>query len=106
MFRFWGALALCIFVFSAGAQESAHAQTPSFQGLGFLPGDSRSPAYTQSAASSVSADGSVVVGCSGTIINSAGWACLQAFRWTASGGMVGLGFLPGLLLAREDVVFL
>jgi probable HAF family extracellular repeat protein len=48
-------------------------------GLGKLPG------ATYSSAGAVSADGSVVVGSSGTE-NTA-----QAFRWTAEGGMVGLG---------------
>jgi probable HAF family extracellular repeat protein len=52
----------------------------SFSGLGFLPGDT----YTYSAASGVSADGSVVVGRGES----------QAFRWTQAGGMVGLGVLP------------
>ncbi|RMD65751.1 HAF repeat/PEP-CTERM domain-containing protein, partial [Candidatus Parcubacteria bacterium] len=55
----------------------------SFQGLGELPGGTVS-----SLAMDVSADGKVVVGVS----NSGG---PQAFRWTASGGMKPLGFLPG-----------
>lgn len=55
----------------------------SFQGLGDLPGGT-----VASLAMDVSADGKVVVGLS----NSGG---PQAFRWTASGGMKGLGFLPG-----------
>lgn len=58
-------------------------RSSSFSGLGFLPGDFRS------LATSVSDDGSVVVGVSGN--SSSG----QAFRWTAASGMVGLGFLPG-----------
>src|ERR1019366_8263873 len=48
-------------------------------GLGHLPGT------TNSSATGVSADGSVIVGTSGS----------QAFRWTAGSGMVGLGYLPG-----------
>ncbi|HEX4822964.1 MAG TPA: hypothetical protein VFV19_01490 [Candidatus Polarisedimenticolaceae bacterium] len=55
-----------------------HAQ--SLSGMGFLPGG------TQSSASRVSRDGSVVVGsASGN----------RAFRWTSSQGMVDLGTLPG-----------
>jgi probable HAF family extracellular repeat protein len=52
-------------------------------GLGILPGG------TYSAANDVSADGSVVVGVSGSASGP------QAFRWTSGGGMVGLGDLPG-----------
>jgi probable HAF family extracellular repeat protein len=51
--------------------------------LGFLPG------LTESHASGVSADGSVVVGYSG-----AGTGA-HSFRWTAAGGMVDLGVLAG-----------
>jgi len=53
-------------------------------GLGVLPGGS-----VFSFATAVSADGLVLVGRS----NSA--AGVEAFRWTAAGGMVGLGDLPG-----------
>ena len=56
----------------------AHAQ--SFSGLGFLPGG------TQSTASRVSRDGSVVVGTANGN---------RAYRWTSAGGMVNLGTLPG-----------
>ena len=56
---------------------------PSFQGLGYLPG------YTASGATSVSADGSVVVGTASTA------GAVEAFRWTAADGMVGLGDFPG-----------
>ena len=52
-------------------------------GLGHLPGD------TNSTATGVSADGSVIVGTSSSASGS------QAFRWTAGSGMVGLGYLPG-----------
>jgi probable HAF family extracellular repeat protein len=63
----------------SAAAFPASSRSVSFAGLGFLPGgnDSRQ--------SSISADGSVVVGMAGS----------EAFRWTAGGGMVGLGFLPG-----------
>jgi probable HAF family extracellular repeat protein len=53
------------------------------QGIGFLPGHSGSTAY------GVSADGKTVVGLSSSDVD------LQAFRWTASGGMTSLGELPG-----------
>src|SRR5215510_14161600 len=52
--------------------------------LGSLPGG-----IFHSDARGVSADGMVVVGGS----NSA--SGFEAFRWTAAGGMVGLGVLPG-----------
>ncbi len=62
------------------------AQAASFQGLGDLPGG-RFSSY----ASGVSADGSVVVGSS----ESTAMFTVEAFRWTQSTGMVGLGDLPG-----------
>jgi cysteine-rich repeat protein/probable HAF family extracellular repeat protein len=61
---------------------SGVSRAASFTGVGFL------PAIQDSRANGASADGSVVVGSSGN----------QAFRWTAAGGMVDLGFLPGTLL--------
>ncbi|MEM1041122.1 MAG: T9SS type A sorting domain-containing protein [Bacteroidota bacterium] len=54
-----------------------------FQGLGDLPGG-----IFQSQAFAVSADGSVVGG------NSVSGDFNEAFRWTASGGMEGIGWLP------------
>jgi len=60
----------------------AMAVSPSFRGLGFLPGGTYSQAW------GVSADGSVVTGFSSS---SAG---TEAFLWTAETGMVGLGDLP------------
>ena len=62
----------------------ASAQT--MIGLGTLPGAT----YRYSQALGVSRDGSTVVG---TSIN--GQEHFEAFAWTASTGMVGLGFLPG-----------
>lgn len=56
----------------------------SFIPLGNLPGGS-----INSSASGISADGSVVVGVSGS---DSGY---QAFRWTSDGGMVGLGYPAG-----------
>ena len=58
-----------------------------FQGLGFLPGGNFSGAF------GVSANGTVVVGSSGSLPPPT--TRIQAFRWTAASGMVGLGFLPG-----------
>jgi probable HAF family extracellular repeat protein len=54
--------------------------------LGDLPGGSVS-----SSAYGVSNDGQVVVGQSSSTVSSTG----EAFKWTPSGGMVGLGLLPG-----------
>jgi len=88
--------------------------------LGLLPGTS------ESCATGVSADGSVVVGYSQTpmvhLFNSmapmnpiglvpgsspfpnAPSDKQEAFRWTAAGGLVGLGFLPGGTLSRATAV--
>jgi probable HAF family extracellular repeat protein len=49
-----------------------------------------SPTHNQSTAEAASADGTVIVGRSFLGTTESG-----AFRWTAGGGMVGLGFLPG-----------
>jgi len=65
------------------------ARSQSFTGLGFLPGG------TQSAAVHASADGSVVVGSSGSY---------RAFLWTRAGGMVDLGMLPGATTAYSTDV--
>jgi probable HAF family extracellular repeat protein len=61
------------------------SEAASFQGLGRLPGGE---AY--SAARAVSADGSTVVGTSGS---ASGFR--EAFRWTEAGGIRGLGDLAG-----------
>ncbi len=66
---------------AALAPEAARAQT--FQGLGFLPGDTSSQAF------GVNANGSVVVGQGAT-----GTTNTLGFLWTAAGGMVSLGSLP------------
>jgi probable HAF family extracellular repeat protein len=55
----------------------------SFQGLGFLPNDVSSRAW------SVSRDGKIIVGDSG---NSDG-SKVEVYRWTRESGMQGLGFL-------------
>lgn len=66
------------------------------QNLGTFPGQ----IYAQ--ALDVSDDGSVVVGSSGTWTTSTGWFYLDAFRWTAAGGMQDLGLMPGD--ARSEAV--
>lgn len=58
--------------------------------LGDLPGGP-----FNSSATAVSSDGSVVVGFSQSGYDANLRVQSQAFRWTASGGMVGLGGLPG-----------
>ena len=68
----------------------AWRQSTGMVGLGFLPGAS----IPDSIASSVSADGSTVVG-SSACITPAGIQNPQAFVWTAAAGMRGLGYLPG-----------
>ena len=61
-------------------------------GLGSLGGATNNGvAGAQSSATAVSTDGSVVVGATSYGSGNS----VQAFRWTAAGGMVGLGFLPG-----------
>lgn len=62
--------------------SSAQAASPSFMGIGVLPG------WSISSPAGVSADGSVVAG---TLFGAPG-AGYQAFRWTAPSGMVALPF--------------
>jgi probable HAF family extracellular repeat protein len=62
------------------------AKSPSFMGLGYLPG------CFSSSALSISADGSTVVGFSRFGSN---YVDVEAFRWTRDGGMLGLGDFPG-----------
>jgi probable HAF family extracellular repeat protein len=62
-------------------------------GLGDLPGG-----QVRSNAQAVSADGSVVVGYSSTASGD------EAYRWTASDGMVGLGHLTGYANSYSDAV--
>ena len=77
------------FAFSGTALLSLflHAQlkADSFEGLGYLPGGE-----SYSAARAVSADGTTVVGTSGSANG-----VREAFRWTKAGGMKGLGALGG-----------
>lgn len=66
------------------ASSPAFGETPSFQGLGDLPGS-----YYRSVANGVSDDGSVIVGESDSELGT------EAFRWTVSDGMIRLGDRPG-----------
>ncbi len=82
--------------------SAANAATPFFMGLGDLPGGSFS-----SGATSVSADGSVVVGSSAvaTVLVPGrppfSQTLFEAFRWTQQSGMLGLGDLPGGLFDSD-----
>ena len=69
--------------------ESASAPTSTATNIGLFSGG------TISIANGVSADGSVVAGYGDGLDTSVSYDVFQAFRWTASNGMVGLGFLPG-----------
>jgi probable HAF family extracellular repeat protein len=64
------------------------------ENLGFLPGGNVGQAPT-AGATDISHDGEVVVGYSNS--SNSGFPVRQAFRWTESGGMAGLGFLPNSL---------
>ena len=66
------------------ADEEPQAEPASFIGLGHFP-----EGIAASRAFDVSADGMVVVGAANTL------GGLEAFRWTISGGLAGLGDLPG-----------
>jgi probable HAF family extracellular repeat protein len=69
-----------------------HTPAPSFNTLGNLPG---APLAGMPLPTDISADGAVVVG---TAVDALGF---RAFRWTPSGGMVGLGRLPATNVYSE-----
>ncbi len=77
---------------SGGASSEAFRWTAvgGMVGLGHLPGGF----FSQSTAFGISGDGAVIVGLSTFASENSG--DFQAFRWTAAGGMVGLGDLPGI----------
>lgn len=75
-------IALCAGL-AALALAAGAAASPSFVGLGRLPGDTESRAF------GISPDGSVVVGRSGISPANA-----ESSRWTAGSGLVGLGDRP------------
>src|SRR5688572_14530353 len=82
------ALAACLWMCTGMAWAQG---TATFQGIG-IPGD------TSSVATDVSGDGLVVVGFArGSTPN----VFDEAFRWTASGGRVPLGDLPGGFVNSE-----
>jgi uncharacterized membrane protein len=67
--------------------QTAGAATPSFRGIGFLNMTGLSdPAYNNSAACGISADGSTVVGVSFSVRGGEAMTDMP-FRWTAAGGM-------------------
>ncbi len=70
----------CLAAALLGPAAMLHANSYSFQGLGFLPDPYELFPTPSSHAQGISADGSTVVGRSG----------YEAFRWTKSGGMVAL----------------
>ena len=70
----------------------ARAQEPSFSGLGDLSGGSSFTSFARG----VSADGTVVVGRSISVNG------FEAFRWTQTDGMVGLGDLPSGGFSRRE----
>ena len=82
---FW--LVSAAVIASAGFPVAAYAEG-AVSLLGALP---NAPLNTSGAAQDVSADGTVAVGRSATpdLLSNVAW------RWTAAGGMVSLGFLPG-----------
>jgi probable HAF family extracellular repeat protein len=77
-----------------GGQRYAYRFTPGggIQNLGTLPVPGNPGGETNSRATAVSADGSVVVGQSDGAGATGGWR-YQAFRYTPAGGMQGLGYL-------------
>jgi probable HAF family extracellular repeat protein len=72
-----------------GSEAFRWSEAGGMIGLGDLPGEGA----FQSTANSISADGSVVVGVSQRVVG--GVSQFRAFRWTAAGGMVAIGELPG-----------
>jgi uncharacterized protein with beta-barrel porin domain len=74
---------------NVGDQAGRWTAATGFVGLGYLGNGFFSQGF------GTNFDGSVVVGASNSKPISAQDGSVQAFRWTASSGMVGLGFLPG-----------
>jgi len=83
---------LAVALLLAGSLPTSFAAS-SFTGLGFLPGGSSSCAHA------VSGDGKVVVG--GGASGSSGRR--EAFRWTATDGILGLGFMGRFYSDASDV---
>lgn len=77
---------------ASGSEAFRWTQAGGMVGLGYLPGCCVSSGPFASAGSiafAVNGDGSVAVGSSDSASG------IQAFRWTQTGGMAGLGVLPG-----------
>ncbi|MBZ5640966.1 MAG: hypothetical protein LAO51_19685 [Acidobacteriia bacterium] len=72
-------------MFQVANFDLVSAAAASLKGVGYLPGST--PPYSE--AYGVSRDGRVVIGRGGSASG------LQAFKWTESGGIVGLGYLSG-----------
>lgn len=79
-----------------GLEAFRWTQSGGMVGLGDLPGG-----IFFSVAFDISADGSTVVGYSSVDGSAPGSSASEAFRWTASSGMEGLGDLPGGLYASR-----
>lgn len=78
---------------SSGQTEAFRwTQSDGMVGLGHLAGGGP---VAISTANEISADGSVIVGCSTSSSTSPGLTPCEAFRWTSAGGMIGLGDLAG-----------
>ncbi|MBX9792231.1 MAG: hypothetical protein K2Y37_25185 [Pirellulales bacterium] len=86
--RRWQRLVSILVVVCCVLNTSRPTKAASFQGLSDLPGGAFS-----SRANSVSADGTTVVG-AGNVDVTKTYSNGEAFRWTASTGMVGLGDFP------------
>jgi probable HAF family extracellular repeat protein len=88
-----GALTVGFSVVDESGRAALWDAAGSVQLLGDLTGGAPETAYSD--AKAVSHDGKTVVGQTNSL------AGLQAFRWTALGGMVGLGELPGGFVRSE-----
>ena len=77
------------FVLGSGTRAFRWTPGGGMQNIGTLAGDNTS------AGNAVSADGKTIAGLSYQILPSGDTTNWQAFRWTETGGMVGLGRLPG-----------
>lgn len=81
---------ILILIGVVSSMTTLRAAAASFTGLGDFPGG-----RFLSSATDVSADGTVVVGSGTREGGRRGMGTSEAFRWTASTGLVGLGELPG-----------
>ena len=84
---------------SSGSEAFRWTQSDGMVGLGSL-----IPASPASSGLAVSADGQVIGGYSNAEVPNVGTVAQEAFRWTESDGMVGLGFLPGTFTSQVNAV--